>query len=431
MGVLPPLSRALDRAGYGAACLALALLPLQGFGSRPLRPFASLIAFDALLGLVLVLSLVRLVRHVPRLLAVPAGWFSLSLAAAGLVSELAQMQPRLGPRLLEQLAPLLAAAAISAHASVRERRRGLLQAALLGGALALGLALGGYTVDVVRGTHQFASSGSHPIFDGLPRLVATFGGSAQRAGNFAVYLLALALAAQDVAQRLVRRVAGALALAALVLSMSFAWLGGAALAALVLPERWRRLGLGLLVLALLVASVPLLRGPESAAREGDCQALDAEHYLVVPRAPGQCLRLSDGGRAITRYAEAKRAALAGFVEAPLFGVGYRGFAAFSDRAFAEQYAHEGEHYEQPHGLVPGLAAKHGLLGALLVPLWLWLLYRGWRNSPYDFAVVAFLVIGLYGDVDRLRELWVLWGLMAADQGAKEPRGPGVEGLSRP
>jgi hypothetical protein len=229
-----------------------------------------------------------------------------------------------------------------------------------------------------------------------------------------LYLVVLSLAT---APRLLSLVAGLLSLIALALSMSFAWLGGALLAAWSAPRRLRVGALALVVAATLVASRPVLVGPVSAPRTGECDALDAEHYLVAPTAPGQCRRLSPDGRAITRYAEAKRAALLAFEAAPVFGVGYRGFSAFSDRAFSDAYGVVGEHYEQPHGLVPGLAAKHGLLGALLVPLWLWLLYRGWRDIPYDFGVAAFLLIGLYIDVDRLRELWVLWGLLAAAQNA--------------
>jgi hypothetical protein len=424
------VSRALDRAGYGALWLGLALLPLQGFGVTPLRPLGGLIVFDALLALALPLSLERLLRAARSLLAVPATWLPLSLAIAGLVSELAQPRAELAARLGEQAAPLVAAALIAAHASERERRRGLVLGALAGGVIALGIALGGYALDLARGTSVFSSSGAHPIFDGLPRLVGTFGGAAQRAGSFAVYLLALSFAAGDALPRLARRAATVLSLAALALSMSFAWLGGALLLAFRAPARLRPFGLGLIVLATVCASVPLLRGPHSARLAGDCAELDAEHYLVVPIARSQCLRLSEGGRAITRYAEAKRAAFEAVQQAPLFGVGYRGFADFSERAFNDKYSQRGEHYEQPHGLVPGLFAKHGWLGALLVPLWLVSLYRGWQSSVFDQAVVAFLLLGLFVDVDRLRELWVLWGFLAGQSGggAGDAGGPAQNAL---
>jgi hypothetical protein len=319
------------------------------------------------------------------------------------------------------------ALAIGVHARLDQRRRGLLTAALLGGVLSLGVGLCAYGVDVVTGARVFASSGTHPVFDGLPRFVGTSGGSAQRAGSFALYLVALALAGRGVVSLWLVRTALGLGLCALGLSMSFAWLGGAALFALAAPRRLRPLALAALVLAIGAASVPLLRGPRSAALEGDCAALDAEHYLVVAKSRTRCLRLVDSGRAITRYAEAKRAAFTAFIESPLFGAGYRGFAEFAERAFVARYGQSGEHYEQPHGLLPGLAAKHGLLGALLVPLWLWLLQRGWRASPFDAAVIAFLVLGLYFDVDRLRELWALWGFMVADQGSRVEGSRGSDG----
>lgn len=419
-------SRALDRAGYGVLWLGLALLPLQGFGATPLRPLAGLMPFDALVALALPLSLVRLVREHARLLGAPALWLPLSLACAGVVSELTQPEPALALRLSEQVAPLVAAALIAGHAIDPGRRRGLLAAALAGGVVALLLALGGYVIDLARGTSLFSSSAAHPIFDGWPRLIGTFGGAAQRAGSFAVYSLALSLAAGEALPWLARRLASALSLLALALSMSFAWLGGALLLALGAPARLRPLGLVLVLLATLLASVPILRGPPSARLAGDCDELDAEHYLVVPIARSQCLRLSEGGRAITRYAEAKRAAVEAVQTAPLFGVGYRGFAAFSEQVFREKYAQSGEHYEQPHGLIPGLWAKHGVLGALLVPLWLILLYRGWQSSVFDHAVVAFLLIGLFIDVDRLRELWVLWGFLAGQGG--EGSGASEDGL---
>ncbi|MET0413535.1 MAG: hypothetical protein ABW217_19655, partial [Polyangiaceae bacterium] len=368
------------------------------------------------------------------LLAVPAMWLALSLAVAGLVSELAQSGAGLAPRLAEQAAPLVAAALIAAHASERGRWRGLVAGALAGGVVALGIALGGYALDLARGTSLFSSSGAHPIFDGLPRLVGTFGGAAQRAGSFAVYLLALSFAAGDALPRFARHVCAALSLAALALSMSFAWLGGALFLAFRAPARLRPFALGLVVLATLCAGVPLLRGPPSARLAGDCAELDAEHYLVVPIVRSQCLRLSEGGRAITRYAEAKRAAFEAVREAPLFGVGYRGFSDFTARVFRDKYAQHGEHYEQPHGLVPGLFGKHGLLGALLVPLWLVLLYRGWQGSAFDHAVVAFLLIGVFIDVDRLRELWVLWGFLAGRGGGgarDEERGEGAQSVAYP
>jgi hypothetical protein len=420
-------SRALDRAGYGVLWLALALLPLQGFGATPLRPLAGLILFDSLVALALPLSLVRLLREHARLLGAPALWLPLSLACAGVVSELTQPEPGLTARLSEQAAPLVTAALIAAHAGDAGRRRGLVTAALVGGTVALLLALGGYVIDLGRGTHVFSSSGAHPIFDGLPRLIGTFGGAAQRAGSFAVYLLALSLGASDGLPWLGRRLASALSLLALALSMSFAWLGGALLLALRVPGRLRLVAVPLVLLATLIGSVPLLRGPPSARLAGDCDALDAEHYLVVPIARSQCLRLSEGGRAITRYAEAKRAAVEAVLTAPLFGVGYSGFADFSEQVFREKYAQSGEHYEQPHGLIPGLAAKHGVLGALLLPLWLVLLSRGWQSSVFDHAVVAFLLMGLFVDVDRLREIWVLWGFLATQGLATRGRGAGDAG----
>src|SRR6185295_383242 len=188
--------------------------------------------------------------------------------------------------------------------------------------------------------------------------------------------------------------------------------------------------LGAALLGVVVASVPIERGPCSEEVVGSCRALDVTHYLAIRLAPGQCRRLASAGRAITPYREAKRVSWLAFRAHPWVGVGYAGCADFSERAFADRYGAPGIHYTQPHGVFHGLPAKHGLFGLLIVVFWWYALGRGWRGSSWDWGVLAFLAIGLHIDVDRLRELWVLLAFALADQlvGQEADRAARPEGL---
>src|SRR4029078_12767488 len=90
---------------------------------------------------------------------------------------------------------------------------------------------------------------------------------------------------------------------ALLLSMSYAWVGGLLLAASRAPAPLRRWAVGIALLAVLVASVPIVRGPESAELSGGCRTLDVSHYLALRLAPGRCRRIAREGRAVTAYQE--------------------------------------------------------------------------------------------------------------------------------
>src|SRR6185295_20020810 len=180
--------------------------------------------------------------------------------------------------------------------------RGLQRAALWGGGCVISLSLLGWLLDRCTGWNWVSEPALHPVFAGLPRLSGSFSGSPERFGSYVVYWLTLLLAQPQ----LPRRHAGlALAGTALLLSMSYAWVGGLVLAAGHAP-RLRRLALGAALLGVVVASVPIERGPCSEEVVGSCRALDVTHYLAIRLAPGQCRRLASAGRAITPYREAKR-----------------------------------------------------------------------------------------------------------------------------
>jgi len=403
----------LRRSGLYVTAAAVALLPLQGIERRPILVPGGLIAFDACLAVAAVLSLPQLWGSW-RLLGRPAAWLPLGLAGVGVVTELLQPQAHVGRRIAEQAAPLIAALVIAVHEQGPVRR-----SALVGGTIALVASLAGWGADVALGLGKFSYEGAHPIFAQLPRLSGTFHGSPQRCGSFAVFYLCvvLSLAGTDTTRRRVLRWCGAVGVLALLLSMSYAWVGGLMLAALAVPARWRSRALTAAALVTLVASIPISIGPRSVAIQKGCHELDSDHYVVTVADPEHCTRPTRAGRAVTLYSEAKRASLRAFVSAPWRGVGFTGFAEFSRQAFRTEYGQQGSHYEQPHGILHGLAAKHGVLGLLLFPLFAWALRRGWRNSPWDWGVLAFATIGLHLDVDRLRELWVLWGFLLGAQAA--------------
>ncbi|MEY2935667.1 MAG: hypothetical protein RL033_6416 [Pseudomonadota bacterium] len=408
------LSHWLERSGRWLAAAAVFALPWQALSGSPLNVLGSLLAFDLLVMLAACCALPGLWRQRVQLLRCPAAWQVLAFAAAGLGSEPWQDGPDLARRLAEQAAPLAAVLVLGWAAS--EPRPGLLErAALAGGGLALGLSLLGWWLDRATGLSWFSDLAPHHVFAGLPRLFGTFGGSPQRCGSFAVYWLALLLAMRSSLPRRLWALALAVGASALLLSMSYAWLGGLVLAAVQLPRRWRTSMLVVAALAVGVASVPIHLGPESPPLRGPCPELDAQHLLAVYTGRGQCQRLSPSGRAITLYREAKRVSWQAWRERPWVGVGYVGFADFSRRAFQREYGAPGIHYTQPHGVFHGLPAKHGVLGVLALLVWLAALVRGWRGSSWDWGVVAFLVIGLHIDVDRLRELWALLGFLLSEQ----------------
>ena len=411
------LSHWLDGVGRWLAAAAVASLPLQAVAGRPLSVFG-LLPFDSLVMLATAARLPALWSSRRTWLVQPAAWLALSLAGFGALSELFQPQPDLARRVAEQVAPLAAVLVLASF--VQEGARGpVRRAALWGGGLAISVSLLGWVLDRCTGWNWVSEPGQHPVFDGLPRLFGSFAGSPERFGSYVVYWLALVFASPLLPWRRALLALGALAL---LFSMSYALVGGLLLAAAHAP-RLRGFALGAALLAVVAASVPITRGPASEEVFGSCRALDVSHYLAIRSAPGQCRRLSSAGRAITPYREAKRVSWLAWIDHPWAGVGYSGFAAFSERAFEERYGAPGIHYAQPHGFFHGLPAKHGLLGLLIVLCWFYALRQGWRGSSWDWAVVAFLAIGLHIDVDRLRELWVLLAFLLADQlvGPKDGR----------
>lgn len=407
----------LSRGGRWLAAAAVFALPWQGLRGQPLSLAGSLLTFDLLLAAAAVCAVPGLWQQRGRLLSRPAAWQGLALAAAGLGSEALLGGPELPRRMAEQAAPLAAVLVLGWAAS--EAKHALLErAALWGGGLALGLSVLGWGLDRATGLQWFSDTAPHHVFGGWPRLFGTLVGSPQRCGSFAVYWLALLLAARPASeprQRLRRALALALGAAALSLTLSYAWLGGAVLAAGHVTRRWRGRALVAVALAVCAASFPIHVGPPSAELRGRCVELDARHLLAVRTGRGQCQRLSFSGRALSLYWEAKRVSWQAWRERPWTGVGYMGFADFSRRAFEQEYGAPGIHYTQPHGVFHGLPAKHGVFGLLALVAMLAALVRGWRGSSWDWSVVAFLVIGLHIDVDRLRELWVLLGFLLAAQ----------------
>lgn len=183
-------------------------------------------------------------------------------------------------------------------------------------------------------------------------------------------------------------------------------------------RRRRRGWLALCALAIgvAIASYPLSVGVVADRRSGSCQQLDAAHYVVtIDPITHACTRLSRGGRTITTYTQAKRLAWRAFIQHPWIGVGFRGFAQYAVQQFEQVHQAPGSYYRQPHGIYHGLPAKHGVAGLLAWLLIVGALIRGWRGRAWDWCVAALLVIGLHLDVDRLREFWVAWGLLAAEQ----------------
>jgi hypothetical protein len=400
------------------------LLPFQAFAALPLELAGSLLAFDLLVMLAAVAGGPGIWASRRQWLVAPAAWMASALALPGIASELLQTQPELGRRIAEQAAPL--AAVLVVGVAARDVGEAVVRrAARAGGALSLGLGLLGWALDLWMGSSRFSEHGLHPVFSGLPRLFGTFAGSPERLGSFTVYWLALVLAAPRDEPAWGRRRSLVLGAVALLLSMSYAWVGGMLLAASRAPKRWRRGALAAVALAIVVASVPMLRGPAGAELSGRCRALDVSHYLALRLAPGRCQRIASAGRAVTAYREAQRVSWLAFRERPLAGVGYAGFPEVSERYFVASYGGSGIHYTQPHGVFHGLAAKHGLLGLAGLCAWLVALWRGWRDSIWDWAVLGFLAIGLHIDVDRLRELWLVLAFLLAEQLAG-PKDKGVD-----
>lgn len=424
--------------GFGLTGVALVSLPIQGWSGRVLA-FLGYLPFDVLVACAVVFSIPRLVGVCRSfLIARTALAPGLVLAGAGLVSELAQASTaHLATRLAAQLAPLVVVWLVAAQGRNSRRRRGLLICLAAGTAVSAIVGLVGWGWDFIHQTALYSHRSSHPAFGHFPRLLGTVASSPQRAGNLFVVglasLWAISLEVTKAKQRVCKGGLIAMGVAfvlALTLTASFAWVGAAVLA---VGGLWKcgvssgkhrvslLLAVGLLVA---VASYPMTVGTVSERLRGECSSVDAAHYVAVitPSAVGggapRCTRLSQQGRAVPTYWHAKLVSWQAFAQRPWFGVGLSGFADYAVQQFHRKQGATGSFYRQPHGIYHGLPAKHGVLGLLAVFLMLLALAWGWRSGPWDWAVAAFFVMGLHFDVDRLRELWVVWGVMAGCQLSK-------------
>lgn len=446
-----------------SSSLGAALLGFVAIGEHSVTDWSGFLLCDWLWLLALPLSL-PLVWRERRLLGrspVLLGLAALSLLELGTVLLVHGLfeERNLAMRSALRLGVLLQLGALA----LDDRRRAkLLRFALVGGGLALGVAVAGYGYqllfgELVSGANPFVYVTPNPLVDNWPRLSGTWGASPQHFGEFVLVLLTLFLAsraAQAGAAFAVRAglVVGGAMLAA---TLSFAAVGGGVLATtwwlgrqrlrgpaqgaldsssslgLARARRWGALfGLSLLVLGgVWVTNVgrPSALTQEEAAGGVDCATIDPEHQVYsVAEQGGRCYPrlIAWPYRAVeSTYLHAKRTAFCSFVANPVYGLGEMGYAREVARRFAQESGRtRGMYYAQPHCFYLEAGTRSGLLGAGAVWFLVFTVLAARRRLLRDdtgealalwCGLLAFFVLGINLDLLSNRGLWLLLGLWVA------------------
>jgi hypothetical protein len=371
---------------------------------------------------------------VPLLLAGAVRWRQLVrqplLRATGLLcaAQLLAALPRDGGQLeLKHLAgplQLWAAVACVALVALDGQGRTVRVWAARGGLAALAISLAGAALALLLGWHEaFLRIAPHPLWGPLPRLTGAFGLSPQRCGEWLGVLAALVACDYSLTVRL-RRGALWCCAGALIATFSWAWIVGAtvALGALRRASGVLRGAAALaLLLACLAGSWALDVGVGTPrAPAAPCDELDREHFVVIEEG-GRCAPAAgglDGSRPLTLQLFAKQVAWAAFRRHPLLGVGTGAYNRFGASIARERFGSDAfPYYDAPHSTPLGALATGGLVGGLALLVWLVAVLRA-RPAPGSaerwlwLALVGLCLDGLNADVLRLRELWLLLGLLA-------------------
>jgi hypothetical protein len=390
---------------------------------------------EAVLALAAPVVAFALYRARARLLTEPLFGAVIWLSCTELLS-VALDTPLSKGRLVQAGLPIVAVGGIVA-AGAAGKLHVILGGLLRGGVVALALAASGFTLNVLGllelpGAFVFRSA--HPIFPALPRMTGTFGTHAVWLGEYCILLLAVALGAgKEAGSRLLRGGTALAAASALLLSFSFAWLGGLVLAAAALlrhlsPARSVRrivwLGVAVVYLAacwLVLVGMPLETRVEAPR---PCGELDRLHHVTRPTGPGRCAPVLSAvpyWHRVTLYALAHATALESFARNPLLGSSRRRYPELATERARSVYGIENHgFYTEPIGLIAGSLARGATgAGGLLLVLW-----GVWRARPCEpgsprrdawafYGTVALLLTATNSDFALRGTLWVAVGWLIA------------------
>ncbi|MDJ0761893.1 MAG: hypothetical protein QNJ97_02800 [Myxococcota bacterium] len=321
------------------------------------------------------------------------------------------------------------------------------QGFIIGGVIALKLSLLGYLFMLSGGGFQdgvnpFVFTSTNPLFDRWPRLSGTFGHSPQYLGQYAVALLAVMLAYYtkgDARIGIWKWLTVALTGVCLILTFSWAWIGGAIILAGFLIQRyhlaalWRTSIIAAVVIGTLAATWIMNIGlpfPIEQRQEMDpipCAAFDTWHRVNAEYdgEPKMCQPMAafwPYERLQTTYLYAKRTAVEIAWENRWTGIGFRQYAtAANDRFHRDFRTQNGTHYETPHCDTLRAVATAGLFGLsaflfYVVVILTWNPYR--HNGPASYlylwlGLIGFLVLGINVDVMHQRYLFFIIGFFSS------------------
>jgi hypothetical protein len=442
---------ALERVALVALVAFAALLPFQAVGLVPLTTFTRFHPADlaAAVGSPAFAWLIWRRRHLVLGHRVLLAW-----AALGMVRIVAALFTDAPEAEFSSIArtglSVLVVGGIAALAVDPIARLRLVKALLIGGLVATVVSLVGYAVMIASsrvgdGVNWFVFRGPNPVFQDWPRLSGTFGHSPQHMAEFLVVVLAFVLAGFDPAwsarRRWLRPVALGCVGLALLLTFSWAWVGGLAVVvgwwalASTRTKAWRWAAVAIVLAAAAAGSwvmnvgLPKADADEQASRTVPCGRLDVEHYatLATTRKPWMC-RLTATTWPYpalrTLYLDAKATALQLVAEHPWVGTGE---VQYADEAQVATRPSDPRlqrwQYDSPHCTYLQVTATSGVFAGLAL---LWLMVAVWRSrvGPPDamagdgrsthaawLAVIALLIVGFNIDVLAQRHLWMCLGLV--------------------
>jgi hypothetical protein len=444
---------ALERVALVALVAFAALLPFQAVGLVPLTTFTRFHPADlaAAVGTPAFAWLIWRRRRQVLGHRVLLAW-----TALGIVRILAALFTDAPEAEFSSIArtglSVLVVGGIAALAVDPIARLRLVKALLIGGLVATVVSLVGYAVMIASsrvgdGVNWFVFRGPNPVFQDWPRLSGTFGHSPQHMAEFLVVVLAFVLAGFDPVWSARRRWLRPFALGcvslALLLTFSWAWVGGLAVVVgwwALAPTRtkaWRWAAVAIVLAAALGGSwvmnvgFPTADAEEQASRAVPCKQLDVEHFasLATTRPPRMCRPVAETWpypALRTLYLDAKATALNLIADHPWAGTGE---VQYADEA--ELATRPGDpglrrwQYDSPHCTYLQVAATSGLFAGIAL---LWLLLAIWRSRGRSaetladddgyamagwIAVIGLLVVGLNIDVLSQRHLWMAAALIAA------------------
>ncbi len=317
----------------------------------------------------------------------------------------------------------------------------------IGGGLAAALiSLVGYIVvlltgDVVEGANSFIFVSKNPLFSYWPRLAGTFGISPQHLGEYQLVLLTVMLyyfGSDGISlAKWKKLVSITIAITLLLLTFSYAWIGGVVLGAGILVffhgrthwVKWVSIcGIALAVLFatwLMNVGWPTTLTDEDSRNGVPCERIDQYHQVIyfVNESKQRCHTKMihwPYHHLMTSYLYSKIVTLRVIEENWIFGTGTSHYKQKAQQTIQDDFGTAiVVAYTSPHSLFLGSIATAGILGGASLLLFLAAIWKSkpkihpkaWMATTPWLAIVGFILIGINIDVMANRSFWVLLGLV--------------------